>query len=701
MPSVMPFATSSPMWLEPSTKPWAGVYTPRLLGDDPLVAQAADDWRRLAAQAPAAAVNRELSITTVHDLAIPADTADTDDAVDPTTQADLNDAADLPDALAQAARVVVAQAPPGPEGYAIVRDAAGNVAVVGADGAGALYGTLRLLVVGPERLLGDEDAITSAPDLTLRMLDHWDNLVPHPVMGTIERGYAGDSVFFEAGGLAQDTARIDDYGLVLASLGINAVCLNNVNVHAMESTLLRERLDLVKTIASILRRHHVATFVAVNFAAPMTVGGLDTCDPLDERVAQWWRETTDGVYAAIPDLGGYVVKADSEGQPGPFAYGRDHADGANMLAAALAPHGGTVMWRCFVYNHRQDWRDRSLDRARAAYDHFMPLDGRFADNVLLQIKHGPLDFQVHEPVSPLLLGLKRTRVALELQIAQEYTGHQWDTYFLPTAWREVLDLDVADDGGTNFSDDLASRPGSAIVAVAGVGRDWNWTGNTFSQANLYGYGRLAWDLHASGRDIAAEWATASFAGDDALSEALTAILLTSREAYENYTSPLGVGFMVTPGDHYGPNIDGYEYSPWGTYHFADRDGVGVDRTPTGSGYTEQYPPALAARYRTVATCPERLMLFFHHLRYDHVLPESGVPLIQRIYDTHFEGVEQVRAMRQRWEAVRKQIPERIRADIDRRWQAQEHNAIEWRDQVCTYFLRHSGIPDAARRTIYP
>ncbi|WP_257210585.1 hypothetical protein [Actinomyces ruminis] len=234
-----------------------------------------------------------------------------------------------------------------------------------------------------------------------------------------------------------------------------------------------------------------------------------------------------------------------------------------------------------------------------------------------------------------------------------------------------------------------------------MGRDWNWTGNTFSQANLYGYGRLAWDLHTDPACIARDWAAASFAGDAALHDALVRILLNSREAYENYTAPLGVGFMVTPGSHYGPSVDGYEYSPWGTYHFADRDGVGVDRTPTGSGYTEQYPPALAARYRSLEDCPERLLLFFHHLRYDQVLPHSGVTLIQRIYDTHFQGVEQVRAMRRDWETVREQVPEAIRADVDRRWQVQECNAVEWRDQVCTYFLRHSGIPDAAGRTIFP
>lgn len=680
-----PFATSSPMWLEPATKPWATAYQPLALSEDAYVTRAVTDWQRLAAGAPAAGSGP-------HVLAV-------------MTAADAADAEDLaslvPAELAHQALAALQDHRPGAQGYVVVRCETGDLAVVGADGPGAMYGLLRLLVVGPDALLGQEPvtSVTSTPDLRLRMLDHWDNMVAHPVMGTVERGYAGDSIFWEDGGLVDDVDRIDDYGLLLASLGVNAISVNNVNVHAHEATLLTERLHHVARIADILRPHHVTVYMSVSFAAPMALGGLGTCDPLDADVRAWWAQAADRVYQAVPDLGGFVVKADSEGQPGPFAYGRDHADGANLLAEALAPHHGTVMWRCFVYNHRQDWRDRTLDRARAAYDHFMPLDGRFADNVVLQVKNGPIDFQVREPVSPLLLGLRDTHVALELQVTQEYTGHEWDTYFLPVAWREVLDLDVHGDHGTRLHEDLVSRR-AALVAVANVGRDHSWTGNTFSQANLYGYGRLTWDVAATSEDIAHEWAAASFAGDDVLHSTLADILLASREAYENYTSPLGVGFMVTPGGHYGPSIDGYEYSPWGTYHFADRDGVGVDRTPSGSGYTEQYPPALAARYRDPATCPERLLLFFHHVPYTQVLPECGTTLIQRIYDTHVEGVEQVRAMRRLWEGVREQVPSPVREDVDRRWQAQERNAVEWRDQVCTYFLRHSGVPDERGREIY-
>lgn len=677
--STTPFATSMPLWLEPATKPWVAELEAVAVGDDALVAQAAADWAQLAPDDVSAGDRRQLRVTTAADVAA------------------------LPDVLRGPVERALMEQAPGAEGYVVVRTADGELVVAGADGAGALYGTLRLLVVGPEVLLGSASgaaSVGSTPWLPLRMLNHWDNLVPHPVMGTVERGYAGDSIFWEGGELTQDLGRLEDYALLLASLGINAISVNNVNVHAVETTLLTERLDYVRRIAEIMRRHHVSTYMSVNFASPIVLGGLDTCDPLDDDVKAWWKRAVDHVYDVVPDLGGFVVKADSEGQPGPFAYGRDHADGANLLAEALAPHNGTVMWRCFVYNHRQDWRDRTLDRARAAYDHFMPLDGRFADNVILQVKNGPIDFQVREPVSPLLLGLEATRTALELQVTQEYTGHEIDTYFLPTSWKEVLGLDVAGDGGMSLAEHLGERRGAAIVAVANVGRDDNWTGNTFSQANLYGYGRLAWDPTESEEAIASEWAAATFSGDERLHEALTDILLMSRRAYENYTSPLGVGFMVTPGGHYGPNIDGYEYSPWGTYHFADRDGVGVDRTPSGSGYTEQYPAALATRYRDLSTCPERMLLFFHHVSYNQTLPESGVSLIQRIYDTHYEGVEEVRRMRELWDAVKWQVAEGMREDIDRRWVAQEHNATEWRDQVCTYFLRHSGVPDEKGRTIY-
>src|SRR5690606_20931534 len=336
-----------------------------------------------------------------------------------------------------------------------------------------------------------------------------------------------------------------------------------------------------------------------------------------------------------PDFGGFVVKADSENRPGPFTYGRDHADGANMLATALQPYGGLVLWRCFVYDCHQDWRDRSTDRARAAYDHFKPLDGRFMDNVILQIKNGPMDFQVREPVSPLFGAMPNTNAVMEFQITQEYTGQQRHVCYLIPQWKEVLDFDTKVKGDGSTVKEIAAGnihpyKYSGIAAVTNIGDDDNWTGHHLAQANLYGYGRLLWNPELSSEEIAAEWAQLTFSSSTDVQQLLIDFLMESWSIYEKYTSPLGVGWMVTPHYHYGPDIDGYEYSKWGTYHFADNKGIGVNRTvASGTGYTSQYEPEHAARYESLDTCPDELLLFFHHVPYTHVL-HSGKTVIQHI-----------------------------------------------------------------------
>lgn len=525
-------------------------------------------------------------------------------------------------------------------------------------------------------------------------------------------------MFFEAGRLGERAARIRDYARLTASICINAVAINNVNVHAEETRLLSpERLGDVARVADILREYGIALYLSVNFAAPMALGGLATADPLDPAVAAWWRETTAEICRHIPGFGGFVVKADSEHRPGPFTYGRDHADGANMLADALAPFGGTVVWRCFVYDCKQDWRDRRTDRARAAYDHFMPLDGAFRDNVVLQIKHGPMDFQVREPVSPLLLGLRRTRIALELQITQEYTGQQRHLCYLLPMWKEVLAFDggegltvadavglravgEGDEGRGGSAVARRNRRGGGIAAVSNVGTDANWTGHLLAQANWYGYGRLAWDPSLSAEAIGREWIRMALGPDPVVEETVIRMLMASYDIYESYTAPLGVGWMVNPHHHYGPNVDGYEYSPWGTYHYADRDGIGVDRTvATGTGYAGQYPAAAAALYESRDTCPDELLLFFHHVPYGMRL-KSGKSVIQHIYDTRFEGADRAAGLLAAWESIADRLPVRVYASVRERLAHQAEHAREWRDQLNTYFYRKSGIPDACGRMIY-
>ncbi|TCO13162.1 alpha-glucuronidase [Kribbella steppae] len=580
----------------------------------------------------------------------------------------------------------------GDEGFVVVRR--GNQLVVAAEaGRGLLYGYFYLLRYF-EWMTGDF-TVVERPAVPVRMLAHWDNLVPHPVMGAVERGYSGGSIFFRGGRVVQDLTRVRAYARLLASIGINAVVINNGNVHAAETRLITDHLADVSRMAAVFREYGIAIYLSVNFAAPIELSDLDTADPLDERVARWWSAAVGRVYDAVPDLGGFVVKADSENRPGPAAYGRHHADGANMLARALAPYKGTVYWRCFVYDCAQDWRDRSTDRARAAYDHFIPLDGLFDDNVVLQVKHGPLDFQVREAMSPLLGELQETRFALELQVTQEYTGQQKDLCYLGPWWREILQFDTSGGGGPT----VAERT-KAIVAVSNVGDDPNWTGHKLAQSNLYAYGRLAWDPAADPVSLLHEWAAATFAMDDRTRAELVSIMADSWRTYERYTAPLGVGFMVTPGTHYGPSVNGYEYSAWGTYHFADRNGVGVDRTvATGSGFTGQYPEPLASRYENVYSCPDELLLFFHHVPYDHVL-QNGRTVLQHIYDTHFQGYEEVESMLTRWKAIADRFDPGTRDNITARLEGQLKNAREWRDQVNTYFYRLSGVPDASGRTIY-
>ena len=564
----------------------------------------------------------------------------------------------------------------------------------------------------------------SAPQQALRMIDHWDQ-----VDGSVERGYAGESIFFGdldsnehidyryfparpgADPFRGDMARIEAYARMLASVGINALALNNVNVRGRAAELMvQPLLGRVAQIARIFSGFGIKLFLAINFAAPRKLGGLATADPLDPAVRAWWAQIIDGIYEAIPDFGGFLVKADAEGEPGPMQYGRDHKDGANMLAEPMARHGGTVIWRAFVYNCLQDWRDRSTDRAKAAFENFKPLDGQFASNVVLQVKFGPMDFQVREPLTPLIGTLEHTNLMVEFQITAEYLGHQIDVNYVLPQWLSMTNFDTKAPAELTGGDGrvkaivpkLSPDPRrSGYAGVANVGMDANWTGNKLAQANLYGFGRMCWDGEATAETILDEWLALTFPNaGEAATAAIRGIMLTSNRTYEHYCAPLGVGFMVVPGVHYGVSVNGYEYDRWGTYHFADRDGVGVDRTvATGSGYTAQYRPANAAMYEDLAATPDELLLFFHHVPYGHVL-HSGKTVIQHIYDTHFAGAAAVDEYIEAWNSVRGAIDETDWANVAERLQRQRENAIAWRDQVNTYFHRMSGIGDEHGRTIY-
>ncbi|UOQ85090.1 alpha-glucuronidase family glycosyl hydrolase [Gracilibacillus salinarum] len=586
------------------------------------------------------------------------------------------------------------------EGY-IVQTSNQKTYIVGNTDKGVLYGVhhfIRLMQINSDL---SQLQIVEQPKNQFRMINQWDNLD-----GTVERGYSGQSIFYQNGKIVKDKKRIRDYARYLSSVGINAISINNVNVWEEETYFITNKyLAEIKAIADIFSAYAIRLYLSINFASPMAIDGLSTADPLNKEVKQWWKEKVAEIYEYIPDFGGFVVKADSEHRPGPFTYNRDHADGANMLAEALEPYDGKVVWRCFVYNCLQDWRDRATDRARAAYDHFKPLDGRFHENVLLQIKNGPMDFQVREPVSPLLGAMPQTNQLVEFQVAQEYTGQQIDLCYLIPQWKQVLDFDTHIKGtGSTISEIVAGNihayKYSGIAAVSNIGDDENWTGHTLAQANLYGYGRLIWDPSLSSQEIAEEWISQTFGNQKEVVEKIGSMLLSSWTIYENYTAPLGVGWMVTPGIHYGPNIDGYEYSRWGTYHFADREGIGVDRTiETGTGYTDQYEEPNRSIYNILSECPDELLLFFHHVPYKYTL-KNGETVIQHIYNTHFKGYEQVEDLMDSWNSLESLMDNDRFKNVQDRFRRQKINAKEWRDQINSYFYRKSGIADQYNRTIY-
>ena len=407
---------------------------------------------------------------------------------------------------------------------------------------GVLYGAYRLLMA---RAAGEAlpDGV-QRPRYPLRMLNCWDN-----AEGDIERGYAGRSLFFEGGKLDYDPARLRQLGRMLASVGINVLCINNVNVHDPAHRLIEDWLPELAGLAALFRPFGVRLMVSVDYAQPMR-HGVPTADPLDPQVQDWWARQTEKIYAAIPDLAGYLVKADSEHRPGPFTYGRNHAEGANMLARALKPHGGALVWRCFVYNCQQDWRDRTTDRPMAAYQHYAHLDGQFDDNVILQVKNGPFDFQVREPLSPLLLAMPKTTLAIEFQLAQEYTGHHIDLFAMPPMWREVFD-------------EMGADKVQAIAAVSNLGRDANYTGHPVAALNLFAYGLFAWDPDEHPERLVRLWCRLTYALPAADEDVLCRILLESRDVYEQYTLPLGLCWMVNRNGHYGVGPDDYEYAAWG------------------------------------------------------------------------------------------------------------------------------------------
>ncbi|PYV16762.1 MAG: glucosiduronase [Acidobacteria bacterium] len=586
-----------------------------------------------------------------------------------------------------------------PDGYRLKTLEAGTkryVIVAGANERGVLYGVFALLrKVALGESIRNLD-VTESPYAPIRWVNQWDNLD-----GSIERGYAGRSIFWEGHHARSVLSRVRDYGRLLASLGVNGCSINNVN--ADPTVLASDFIPEVGRIAEALRPWGVQVVLAVDLGSPKVVGGLDTFDPLDPRVAAWWKAKADEVYWAVPDLAGFVMKADSEGRAGPSAYGRTHADAANVVARALAPHGGLLFYRAFVYDHHLDWRNLKNDRARAAYENFHPLDGRFDSNVVVQIKNGPIDFQVREPASSLFGGLERTNQAIELEITQEYMGQARQLVYLVPMWKATLDFDMQTPrAGTPVKALVAGkafdRPLGGFVGVANVGLDDNWAGSQLSQANLYGFGRLAWNPDLSARRIAEEWTRLTFGNDPKVVATITNMLLGSWRIYEDYTGPLGLQTLTDiTGNHYGPALESSERNGWGQWHRADARGVGMDRSvATGTGFTGQYAPAVAARFESLGICPDNLVLFFHHLPYTTRL-HNDETVIQSIYDLHYQGARRASEYVSEWKSLEGRVDAERYRQVLSQLEYQAGAAELWRDAVTSWFLRASGIPDAKGR----
>ncbi len=579
-------------------------------------------------------------------------------------------------------------APLGNEGYLLEKTRINrrDVIIIAANSdVGVLYGSFHLLRLIQTQQSLDNISITSAPKLQHRVINHWDNL-----NRLVERGYAGLSLWDWGTLPDHKSRRYEDYARINASLGINGTVINNVN--ADPRILSDQFLQKIAALADVFRPYGIKIYLSINYNSPRAFGDLDIADPLDPRVQQWWKERTKKVYEYIPDFGGYLVKANSEGQPGPQDYGRNHADGANMLAAALKPYGGVVFWRAFVYSPDIG------DRFRGSYDEFKPLDGKFADNVILQVKNGPIDFQPREPYSALFSAMEKTNMMMEFQVTKEYLGFATHLAYQGPLFEESLRTETYAKGeGSTIGNILEGKvfngKRTGMAAVINPGTDRNWTGHPFVQSSWYAFGRMAWDHNISAEVAAEEWLRMTFSNDKKFIDPVKQMMMVSREAGVNYRSPLGLTHLYSQGDHYGPApwTANLERPDWTAiyYHRAAKDGIGFDRTKTGSNAIAQYPATLAKQYGDLNVVPEDLLLWFHHVSWDHKM-KSGRSLWAELVHKYYDGVEQVRSMQREWDQLEAYVDAERFAQVKALLQVQERDAVIWRDSCVLYFQTFSG-----------
>ncbi|MBN2739240.1 MAG: alpha-glucuronidase [Spirochaetales bacterium] len=559
--------------------------------------------------------------------------------------------------------------------------------IAGQSSIALLYGVFHFLRLVQTHEPLDQLNVVSMPKTALRMLNHWDNLDL-----SIERGYAGASIFDWHRLPGYLHPRYEDYARAQASLGINVITINNVNANPI--SLTTKYIIKLKALADFFRAYGIKIFLSIRFSGPMEIGGLKTNDPLDAGVRDWWKKKAEEFYHYIPDFGGYLVKANSEGQPGPMDYNRSHSDGANMLAQSLEPFGGIVIWRAFVYDHKID-----EDRAKQPYNEFKPLDGQFLPNVIVQVKNGPVDFQPREPFHPLFGAMPKTNLAMEFQITQEYLGLATHLVYLAPLFKEVLDADTYSQGpgssvGKVIDGSLENKSLTCMAAVANVGTDLNWCGHHFAQANWYAFGRLAWDHQLDSREIALEWIKMTFGHNTTMVMTMAQLMMESREISVNYRTPLGLHHIMGRGHHYGPG-------PWVTggradwtspyYHRADESGLGFDRSVTGSNGAAQYFKPWSDIFGNKQSCPESLLLWFHHVSWDHKM-KSGRTLWEELCYKYDEGVKGVESMVKQWETLGPYVDESRFNEVRSLMAMQLREAIWFKDSCLLYFQKFAKRP---------
>lgn len=595
----------------------------------------------------------------------------------------------------------------GSEGYMILaKKLNGNphIIITANTDVALLYGVFNLIRLVQTNQSIDQLSITSIPKYKNRILNHWDN-----INRSVERGYAGISIWDWHKLPDYIDQRYIDYARANASIGINGTVLTNVNANAQFLTPVY--LKKTAALADVFRPYGIKVYLTARFSAPIEIGGLKTADPLDADVQQWWKNKAKEIYQYIPDFGGFLVKANSEGQPGPQNYGRTHADGANMLADALAPFNGLVMWRAFVYDVRVQKANENFDssatvdhntgdiasndRFKQAYSEFKPLDGKFRNNVILQVKNGPIDFQPREPFSPLFGAMKATPLMMEFQVTQEYLGQATHLVFLPTLYKEILDADTYSNGKGS----LVKEQLNGIAGVANIGNDRNWTGHPFHQSNWYGFGRLAWDPDLSSNTIAAEWIAQTFSNEAPFISTLTQMMLSSRETLVNYMTPLGLHHIMGNGHHYGPapwsnNAPRADWNPV-YYHKADKYGIGFNRTTSGTNALNQYAAQVRQQWEDSNRCSDEYILWFHHTSWNHKM-RSGKTLWDELCYRYNLGVDSVKAMQQRWNSAKKFVDEERFNQVTMLLNIQLKEAKWWRDACLSYFSSIAQLPIPAK-----